>query len=137
MGDEIPLGLSFDDVLLVPQHSAILPAEVEVHTGLGPEIPLNIPVLSSAMDTVSEDALAIALAREGGMGVIHRNCPIEIQAAVDELAEGSTEPNQIQRFKTVRNLYDNTANKRRPSAPVVSGDAMFSINSASWLTSDS
>ena len=79
MSNEIPTGLSFDDVLLVPQRSEILPSEAKLHSQLIPSIPLNIPVLSSAMDTVSEDRLAIALAREGGMGVIHRNCTIEEQ----------------------------------------------------------
>ncbi len=79
MGD-LPLGLSFDDVLLVPQRSAVLPAEVDVSTQLTAGIPLNIPIISSAMDTVTEDGLAIALAREGGIGVIHRNMPIEDQA---------------------------------------------------------
>jgi IMP dehydrogenase len=79
MGD-LPLGLSFDDVLLVPQRSGVLPAEVDISTRLTAEIPLNIPIISSAMDTVTEDGLAIALAREGGLGVIHRNMPISEQA---------------------------------------------------------
>jgi len=77
---EIIEGLSFDDVLLIPQYSEILPSEADISTQLTPEIKLNVPVISSAMDTVSEDALAIALAREGGIGVIHRNCSIEEQA---------------------------------------------------------
>jgi len=77
---ELPLSLSFDDVLLVPQRSAVLPAEVDLSTRLTSAIPLNIPILSSAMDTVTEDGLAIALAREGGLGVIHRNMPISEQA---------------------------------------------------------
>ena len=76
---ELPLGLSFDDVLMVPQHSAVLPADAEVSTHLTNDIPLNIPLVSSAMDTVTEAALAIALAREGGIGVIHRNLPIDDQ----------------------------------------------------------
>ena len=59
MGD-LPLGLSFDDVLLVPQRSEVLPAEVDISTRLTKDIPLNIPVISSAMDTVTEDGLAIA-----------------------------------------------------------------------------
>lgn len=80
MSEEVTLGLSFDDVLLVPRYSEILPSEVNLHSFLTGDIPLHIPVLSSAMDTVSEDRLAIALAREGGMGVIHRNCTIEEQA---------------------------------------------------------
>ena len=79
---EISLGLSFDDVLLVPALSAILPGEADLATELAPGIPLNLPIVSAAMDTVSEHDLAIALAREGGMGVIHRACPIEEQAAM-------------------------------------------------------
>ncbi|MFP6872094.1 MAG: IMP dehydrogenase [Verrucomicrobiales bacterium] len=80
MEGEFSLGLSFDDVLLVPSKSAILPAQADIKSVLTPDIGLNIPVLSSAMDTVTEAELATALAREGGMGVIHRNCPVEEQA---------------------------------------------------------
>ncbi|MDA0811435.1 MAG: IMP dehydrogenase [Verrucomicrobia bacterium] len=76
----IPLGLSFDDVLLVPQHSSVLPTEVDVSTRLTDKIRLKIPIVSSAMDTVTESELAIALAREGGLGVIHRNSEPEKQA---------------------------------------------------------
>ncbi|MDE0835473.1 MAG: IMP dehydrogenase [Akkermansiaceae bacterium] len=79
---EISLGLSFDDVLLVPALSAILPSEAKLGTQLTEGISLNLPVVSAAMDTVSEHDLAIALAREGGMGVIHRACPIDEQAAM-------------------------------------------------------
>ncbi len=80
MGDTPSLALSFDDVLLLPGLSGVLPGDVEIGTSFGGSIRLNIPVLSSAMDTVTEADLAIALAREGGMGVIHRNCPIDHQA---------------------------------------------------------
>ncbi len=80
MKEPIPLGLSFDDVLLVPQLSEIIPSETDVRTRLSADLPLNIPVLSSAMDTVTEAELAIALAREGGFGIIHRNVPVEKQA---------------------------------------------------------
>lgn len=76
---DISLGLSFDDVLLVPSISSVLPGEADLSTRLTGDIPLVIPVVSAAMDTVSEHELAIALAREGGMGVIHRACPIEEQ----------------------------------------------------------
>jgi IMP dehydrogenase len=76
---EITLSLSFDDVLLLPGRSGVLPGEVKLDTKLTPSLALNIPVLSSAMDTVTESELAIALAREGGMGVIHRACPIDYQ----------------------------------------------------------
>jgi len=74
-------GLTFDDVLLVPGESEVLPDEVSVTTHLTREIPLNIPLVSAAMDTVTEARLAIALAREGGIGVIHRNLSVEAQAA--------------------------------------------------------
>ena len=77
---EIPEGLSYDDVLLIPQRSAVLPAAARVNTRVTNELLLNIPLVSSAMDTVTEDRLAIALAREGGLGVIHRNNSIEEQA---------------------------------------------------------
>jgi IMP dehydrogenase len=80
--DPIPLGLSFDDVLLVPQFSEVVPGDCKVQTRLAAGIPLNIPVISSAMDTVTEEDLAIALAREGGIGVIHRNVPVDVQAGM-------------------------------------------------------
>src|SRR6201996_1477020 len=72
--------LTFDDVLLVPSHSTILPKDAELSTRLTNRISLNIPLLSSAMDTVTEARLAIALAQEGGMGIIHKNMTIEEQA---------------------------------------------------------
>ena len=73
--------LTFDDVLLVPGRSAVMPSEVSISTLLTPTIPLPIPLVSAAMDTVTEARLAIALAREGGIGIIHRNMPPEAQAA--------------------------------------------------------
>jgi IMP dehydrogenase len=72
--------LSFDDVLLLPNHSEVLPDEVDVSTTLVGDIRLRVPIVSSPMDTVTESRMAIALAREGGVGVIHRNMPIEKQA---------------------------------------------------------
>jgi IMP dehydrogenase len=72
--------LTFDDVLLQPGYSEVLPREVDLSTRLTAEITLNIPILSAAMDTVTEARLAIALAQEGGMGVIHKNMTIEDQA---------------------------------------------------------
>jgi len=77
----VGLGLTFDDVLLVPAHSEVLPAEADTSTRLTGTIALAIPILSAAMDTVTEARLAIALAREGGLGVIHRNLGIEDQVA--------------------------------------------------------
>lgn len=73
-------GLTFDDVLLIPQKSEILPKEIEISTNLTRTIRLNIPLMSSAMDTVTESRLAIAIAREGGVGIIHKNMSIECQA---------------------------------------------------------
>ncbi|NIA23523.1 MAG: IMP dehydrogenase [Proteobacteria bacterium] len=75
-----PLSLSFDDVLLVPRKSSILPGDVSVETFFTKNIRLNIPIISAAMDTVTESSMAIAVAREGGIGIIHKNMPIERQA---------------------------------------------------------
>ena len=74
-------GLTFDDVLLIPSASDVLPSEVDLHTSLTDDLKLNIPLMSSAMDTVTESKLAIALAREGGIGIIHKNMSIEEQAS--------------------------------------------------------
>jgi hypothetical protein len=73
-------GLTFDDVLLVPAYSEVLPREVSLTTQLTKDIKLNIPMVSAAMDTVTEATLAIALAREGGIGMLHKNMSIERQA---------------------------------------------------------
>src|ERR1700676_4696725 len=72
-------GITFDDVLLEPAHSDVVPADVDVRTQLTRNIRLNIPIISSPMDTVTESDLAIALAQEGGIGIIHRNMPIAKQ----------------------------------------------------------
>ena len=78
---EIPLALTFDDVLLLPAHSRVHPREVDLSTSLTSSIGLNIPIISAAMDTVTESRLAIAMAQQGGLGVIHKNLSIESQAA--------------------------------------------------------
>ncbi len=80
--ENIRTGLTFDDVLLVPRKSEVLPKEVDLSIQLTPKIKLNIPILSAAMDTVTEDKLAIAIAREGGMGVVHKNMTIAEQATM-------------------------------------------------------
>ena len=74
-------GLTFDDVLLIPAASDVLPSEVDLHTRLSDDVCLNIPLMSAAMDTVTDSKLAIALAREGGIGIIHKNMTIEEQAS--------------------------------------------------------
>ena len=73
-------GLTFDDVLLIPAHSTVLPRDVDVSTKLTRHIRLNIPIMSAGMDTVTEAEMAIAMAREGGIGVIHKNMSIDEQA---------------------------------------------------------
>jgi IMP dehydrogenase len=80
LGKEVKEALTFDDVLLVPNYSEVLPTQVDVRTKLTKKITLNIPIMSAAMDTVTESELAIAIAREGGIGIIHKNMTIEEQA---------------------------------------------------------
>ena len=78
---DIRLGLTFDDVLLVPGASDVVPGETDTRTQLTREIALNIPVISSAMDTVTEADMAIVMAQLGGIGVLHRNLSVEAQVA--------------------------------------------------------
>ncbi len=85
----VKTGLTFDDVLLIPAESSVLPADVDLHTHLTRKIQLNIPVMSAAMDTVTESRMAIALAREGGIGIIHKNMSIERQAEQVDLVKRS------------------------------------------------
>ena len=73
-------GLTFDDVLIMPAYSQVLPKQVDIRSHLTKDIVLNVPMLSAAMDTVTEANLAIALAREGGLGILHKNMSIEKQA---------------------------------------------------------
>src|SRR5436189_4809182 len=79
--EPLPTALTFDDVLLVPQHSTVLPHQVDVSTRLTRRIRLNVPLVSAAMDTVTESRLAIAMAQQGGLGVIHKNLSIDEQAS--------------------------------------------------------
>src|SRR3954453_7941120 len=81
IGADLATALTFDDVLLVPQHSTVLPYQVDVSTRLTRHIRLNVPLVSAAMDTVTESRLAIAMAQQGGLGVIHKNLSIEEQAS--------------------------------------------------------
>src|SRR3989475_7932477 len=81
IGADLATALTFDDVLLVPQHSLVVPREVDVSTNLTRHIRLNVPLVSAAMDTVTESRLAIAMAQHGGLGVIHKNLSIEEQAS--------------------------------------------------------
>src|SRR5258707_8746565 len=76
----LPVGLTFDDVLLIPAESSVLPRDIDVSTRLTERITLNIPLVSAAMDTVTESRTAIALAQEGGLGIVHRNLSVTVQA---------------------------------------------------------
>jgi len=88
---EIPIGLTFDDVLLLPAHSQVLPKEVDLTTHVTRDIKLNIPLLSAAMDTVTESRSAICMAREGGLGIIHKNMTPEAQATeVDQVKKSES-----------------------------------------------
>ena len=80
LDDKIKEGMTFDDVLILPAKSDVVPAEADVSTWLTQTIPLRIPIVSSAMDTVTESRMAIALAQKGGIGIIHKNMAIEKQA---------------------------------------------------------
>src|SRR5271154_5347054 len=80
LDDKLRECLTFDDVLLVPAHSDVLPKDVDVKTRLCRGVDLNIPLLSAAMDSVTESRTAITMAREGGIGIVHKNLPIEVQA---------------------------------------------------------
>lgn len=104
-------GLTFDDVLLIPQKSEVLPKEVNVKTSIARGIELNIPILSAAMDTVTESRLAIALAREGGLGVVHKNMPVKMQALeVDKVKRSESgmivEPVTLPPDRTIREALE-------------------------------
>ena len=124
--------LTFDDVLLVPQESAILPRDVDVSTRLTKDIPLNIPILSAAMDTVTESKLAIALAREGGLGVIHKNLSIEDQTAMVDRVKRSESgmiqnPVSLPETKTIGEAKELMAHYRISGLPVVKGKKLVGI----------
>ena len=121
-----PEGLTFDDVLLVPAYSEVLPREVSVETHFSRNIPLNIPVVSAAMDTGTEAPLAIALAREGGIGVIHKNMTIAEQAAhvrrVKRAENGMIyDPITISKEHTVGDALHLMQENRIGGIPVVDG----------------
>ncbi len=116
--------LTFDDVLLLPQKSDVLPHETDVSTYITQKIKLNIPLLSAAMDTVTDHRLAIALAREGGIGIIHRNMSIEDQAKEVERVKKAesgmiAEPITIKPNQTVKDALEIMANYKISGVPVV------------------
>ncbi|MBB72690.1 MAG: IMP dehydrogenase [Legionellales bacterium] len=124
--------LTFDDVLLVPAYSQVLPKEVSLATRLTREIALNIPLVSAAMDTVTEARLAIALAQEGGIGIIHKNMSPEQQAAevraVKKYESGIVkDPITVSPNITVRELLDITHTNKISGVPVVENDQLVGI----------
>ncbi len=124
--------LTFDDVLLTPRHSLVLPKDVDLTTQLTRKISLNIPLLSAAMDTVTESRLAIALAQEGGIGIIHKNLSLEKQAQevrrVKKYESGVvTEPITISPDTTIRQVLEVTRTLGISGLPVVEGALLCGI----------
>jgi IMP dehydrogenase len=120
-------GLTFDDVLLIPAHSQVLPAQVDVSTWLTRRIRINIPIVSAAMDTVTEHRLAIALAREGGIGFIHKNMPIEQQADMVRKVKRSesgmiTDPITLPPDRTIGDAFDLMAEYKISGVPIVTAE---------------
>ncbi len=128
----IQKALTFDDVLLVPAYSNVLPRDVTLRTQLTRNISLNIPLLSAAMDTVTESRLAIALAQEGGIGIVHKNMPAAAQAAevsrVKRFESGVVkDPITITPDMTVRNVLALTRQHKISGLPVVQGKQLVGI----------
>ncbi|HUX90687.1 MAG TPA: IMP dehydrogenase [Gallionellaceae bacterium] len=124
--------LTFDDVLLLPAHSSVLPRDVSLRTQLTRNITLNIPLLSAAMDTVTESRLAIALAQEGGIGIIHKNMPAKAQALqvskVKRFESGVVkDPITIAPDMTVRDVLNLTRQHKISGLPVVEGKKVVGI----------
>ena len=124
--------LTFDDVLLLPDYSTILPREVEMKTQLTREIALNIPLVSAAMDTVTESRLAIAIAQEGGIGIVHKNMTPEQQAQevrkVKKFESGVIrEPITVPPLISIREVMELTRSKNISGVPVVDGDELVGI----------
>ena len=125
-------GLSFDDVLLIPEYSSILPDEVQTHTRLTKELELNIPIVSAAMDTVTEALTAISMARAGGLGFIHRNLSIEDQVIeVDRVKKSESgmivDPITVHPDVTISDILKIMAKYRISGIPVTEGDKLVGI----------
>ncbi|HET6898665.1 MAG TPA: IMP dehydrogenase, partial [Vicinamibacteria bacterium] len=132
LDDRIAEALTFDDVLLVPQRSDVLPSEVDISTRLTRNITLRTPIISAAMDTVTEAPLAIAMAQEGGMGIIHKNMTIEAQAAeVDKVKRSESgmivDPVTVAPTQRVAEALDVMAKFRISGVPVTIGTKLVGI----------
>ncbi len=130
--DTIEEGLTFDDLLLVPDKSSIVPKDVDVTTKLSRNIPLNIPIVSAAMDTVTESATAISIARQGGLGFIHKNMSIERQALEVEKVKKSesgmiVDPISIEPERKVSDVLDIMKRYKISGVPVVKEGNLLGI----------
>src|SRR6267142_3979646 len=126
------LGLTYDDVVLVPAKSQILPTEVDMRTRLTRNIKINIPIISSAMDTVTESRLAIAVAREGGLGIIHRVLsPADQAAEVDKVKKSESgmilNPVTISPDHTIRDAHKIMEQYRISGIPVTKNGKLVGI----------
>jgi IMP dehydrogenase len=129
---ELRIGLTYDDVVLVPAKSQVLPSEVITHTRLSRHIQINIPIVSSAMDTVTESRLAIAMAREGGIGIIHRVLsPADQAAEVDKVKKSESgmilDPVTISPEQTIRDAHQLMAKYRISGIPVTKNKKLVGI----------
>ena len=125
-------GLTFDDILLIPRKSEIIPKDVEISTRLTKSIKLSIPLLSAAMDTVTESSMAISMAQEGGIGIIHKNMNIDEQALeVDRVKKSESgmivDPITIGPKKTIRDALEIMERNRISGVPVVEGKKLVGI----------
>ena len=130
--DSIRTGLTFDDVLLVPRKSHVLPREVDTSSQLMPGIKLNVPLLSAAMDTVTDSRLAIAMAREGGLGIIHKNMTVEEQASqVDKVKRSEhgviTDPFSLTPEHTIGDAEALCARYRISGVPITKNKKLVGI----------
>lgn len=128
----IGFGLTFADVLIIPRHSKVLPNEVSLKTRLAVEIYLNIPLISAAMDTVTEHVMAIAMAREGGLGIIHKNCPIDYQAEQVSLVKRAqsgliTKPYCLSPTNTLREVKNLMALHHISGVPIVDNGKLVGL----------
>lgn len=132
MGSIIGEGITFDDVLLVPQYSEVTPNMVDVSTWLTKKIRLNIPMMSAGMDTVTEHRMAIAMARQGGIGIIHKNMTIEQQAdEVDKVKRSEngviTDPFFLSPENTLEDANELMAKYRISGVPITEGKKLVGI----------
>ena len=132
MGTIIKEGITFDDVLLVPQFSEVLPNDIDLTTNLTSKIRLNIPLMSAGMDTVTEHRMAIAMARQGGIGVIHKNMSIEAQAAQVDMVKRSengviTDPFYLSANHTLGDANELMGRFRISGVPITDGTKLVGI----------